>query len=81
MVEAVVGSPGTPNRTDVMSPVVAVTAVMPSKNAKASTADILKMNGNIKAMAVGPPRPGRIPTTKPTAMPIIIRLKVDQLKT
>jgi hypothetical protein len=30
---------------------------------------------------VGPPKPGRIPTTKPTAMPIIIKLKVDQLKT
>ena len=27
MVDAVVGSPGTPNKTDVMSPVVAVTAV------------------------------------------------------
>ena len=43
--------------------------------------DILKMKGSIKAMAVGPPRPGKMPTTKPTAIPIIIRLKVDQLKT
>jgi hypothetical protein len=65
----------------VISPVVAVTAVMPRRNAKASTADILKMNGNIKAIAVGPPRPGRMPTTNPTAIPMIIRLKVDQLKT
>jgi hypothetical protein len=80
IVDAVVGSPGTPNRTEVISPVVAVTAVMPSKKAKASTADILNTNGSIKAMAVGPPRPGKIPTTKPMTMPIIIKLNVDQLK-
>ena len=48
IVDAVVGSPGTPNNTDVMSPVVAVTAVMPSKKANASTALILKTNGSIK---------------------------------
>jgi hypothetical protein len=81
MVEAVVGSPGTPNRTDVISPVVAVTAVIPRRKANAYTAFILKTNGSIKAIAVGPPKPGRMPTTKPTAMPIIIKLKVDQLKT
>ena len=66
--------------TEVMSPVVAVTAVMPRRNAKASTADILKTNGSISAIAVGPPSPGRMPTTKPMAMPTIIRLKVDKLK-
>ena len=64
-----------------MSPVVAVTAVMPSRKAKASTAFILKTNGSMSAIAVGPPRPGRMPTTKPTAMPTIIKLNVDQLKT
>ena len=81
MVDAVVGSPGTPNSTEVMSPVVAVTAVMPSRKANASTAFILKTNGSISAIAVGPPSPGRMPTTKPTAMPTIIKLNVDQLKT
>ncbi len=35
--EAVMGSPGTPKRIDVMSPVVAVTAVIPRRNEKAST--------------------------------------------
>jgi len=80
IVDAVVGSPGTPNRTEVMSPVVAVTAVIPNRKAKASTADILKMKGSIKAIAVGPPNPGRMPTTKPIAMPIHIKLKVDQVK-
>ena len=81
IVDAVVGSPGTPNKTEVMSPVVAVTAVMPSRKAKASTAFILKTNGSISAIAVGPPRPGRMPTTKPMAIPTIIKLNVDQLKT
>ena len=80
IVDAVVGSPGTPNNTEVISPVVAVTAVIPKRKANASTADILKMKGSINAIAVGPPSPGRMPTTKPIAMPIIIRLKVDQVK-
>ena len=66
--------------TDVISPVVDVTAVMPSRNAKASTALILKTNGNIKAIAVGPPKPGRIPTTNPIAMPTSIKLNVEKLK-
>jgi hypothetical protein len=35
--EAVMGSPGTPNRIEVMSPVVAVTAVIPRRKEKAST--------------------------------------------
>src|SRR5687767_1688793 len=72
IVEAVVGSPGTPNRMDVMSPVVAVTAAMPSRNANASAALMVKMNGNISASVVGPPSPGRMPTTKPSAMPASI---------
>ncbi len=37
MVAALAASPGTPNSTEVMSPVVAVTACMPSRKAKAST--------------------------------------------
>src|SRR5206468_5226799 len=80
IVDAVVGSPGTPKSTEVISPVVAVTAVIPRRNAKASTADILNTKGSISAIAVGPPRPGKMPTTKPITMPIIITLKVDQLK-
>ncbi len=59
---------------------VAVTAVIPRRNANASTADILNTKGSMRAMAVGPPRPGKMPTTKPITMPIIITLKVDQLK-
>ena len=39
-VAADVASPGMPNRTEVMSPVVAVTACMPSRNANAETASI-----------------------------------------
>jgi hypothetical protein len=81
IVAAVVGSPGTPKRMEVISPVVPVTADMPRRKAKASTGDILKIKGSIKANVVGPPSPGRMPTIKPTATPIIIRLKVDQLKT
>ena len=60
---------------------VAVTADMPKRKAKASTGVILKMKGSIKARAVGPPRPGRIPTQNPTAMPIIIRVNVEKVKT
>jgi len=37
MVAALEASPGTPNRIEVMSPVVATTACMPSRNANAST--------------------------------------------
>jgi hypothetical protein len=37
MVAALAASPGTPKSTEVMSPVVAVTACMPSRKAKAST--------------------------------------------
>jgi hypothetical protein len=36
-VAAVVPSPGTPKRIDVMSPVVATTECIPRRNAKAST--------------------------------------------
>ncbi len=80
IVDAVVGSPGTPNKTEVMSPVVAVTAVIPKRKANASTADILKIKGSIRAIAVGPPSPGKMPTTKPMAMPMHIKLKVDHVK-
>ena len=67
--EAVMGSPGTPKRIEVMSPVVAVTAVIPRRKEKASTGVIWKIKGSIKARVTGPPRPGRIPTTKPMAIP------------
>ena len=41
IVEAVVPSPGTPNRIEVMSPVVAVTAFEPKRNAKAEVGSML----------------------------------------
>ena len=81
IVDALVGSPGTPKRTEVISPVVPVTAAIPRRKANASTADIVKINGSIKANVVGPPNPGNMPTANPTAIPISIRLKVDQTKT
>ena len=40
-VAAVMPSPGTPNSTEVMSPVVAVTAWLPSRNAKAVVGSIV----------------------------------------
>ena len=81
MVDAVVGSPGMPNRIDVMSPVVLVTAAIPSRNANASTGVIVKTKGSISASVVGPPRPGRIPTAKPMAIPISMRPKAGHVKT
>ena len=81
IVEAVVGSPGIPNRIEVMSPVVLVTAAIPRRNANASTGVILKTKGSMSASVVGPPRPGRMPTAKPIAMPISIRPKAGQVKT
>ncbi len=80
MVAAVVGSPGTPKRIEVMSPVVASTDAMPRRMAKASTGFILTMKGSISAMVAGPPSPGRMPTANPTAIPTIISEKVDQVK-
>jgi len=41
IVAAAVASPGTPKSTDVMSPVVATTACIPSRNANASTGCIV----------------------------------------
>ncbi len=41
MIAAVVASPGTPNRIDVTSPVVATTECMPRRKAKASTGCML----------------------------------------
>ena len=67
--EAVMGSPGTPKRIEVMSPVVAVTAVIPRRKEKASTGVIGKIKGSIKARVTGPPRPGRIPTMKADGNP------------
>ena len=74
-------SPGTANRTEVMSPVVAVTDIIPRRKANAPTGVMLKMKGSIKANVVAPPIPGKMPTQKPIAMPISIRPKVGQVKT
>src|SRR5262245_5099089 len=78
--EAVMASPGTPNRIDVMLPVVAVTAAIPRRKEKASTGDIGKMKGSIKARVTGPPMPGRIPTMKPMAIPANWRTNAFQVK-
>src|SRR5262245_23767970 len=79
-VAAVVGSPGIPKRIEVMSPVVLVTAAIPSRNANASTGFILKMNGSMRARVVGPPRPGRMPTANPMTMPMSIRPNAGHAK-
>ena len=68
-------SPGTPNRIDVMSPVVAATECMPRRKANASTGVILNTNGSIRARVAAPPIPGRRPTTNPVPMPTSMRLK------
>ncbi len=81
MVAADVASPGIPKRMEVMSPVVAVTASIPRRKAKASTGDILNTNGSIRASVVGPPNPGRIPTANPMATPISISPNVGQANT
>ena len=81
IVAAEVGSPGMPNRIDVMSPVVLVTESMPRRNANASTGVILNTKGSMRASVVGPPRPGRIPTVNPMATPISIRPNVGHAKT
>ncbi len=80
MAAAVVGSPGIPKSTEVMSPVVFTTQAMPNRKANASTGLILTTKGSIKAMAVGPPRPGRMPTANPMPMPSSMRLKVVGVK-
>src|SRR5262245_15461420 len=78
--EAVIGSPGTPNRIEVMLPVVAVTAAIPRRKEKASTGLIWKIKGSIRARVTGPPRPGRIPTRKPMAIPANCRTNAFQVK-
>ena len=74
-------SPGTPNRIEVMSPVVAATECMPSRNANASTGLILNTNGSISASVAAPPMPGSRPTTKPSAIPTSIRLNAFHCST
>jgi len=81
IVDAVIASPGIPKSIEVISPVVAVTAAIPSRKEKASTASILKINGSIRASVTGPPRPGRMPTAKPIEIPISMKKKVFQTKT
>ena len=81
MVAAEMDSPGTPNRMEVMSPVVAVTASIPSRKAKADTGSMPNVNGSINASATTPPRPGRIPTVNPIAVPRSISGSVGQVKT
>ncbi len=80
MVAAAVASPGTPKRTDVMSPVVPRTEAIPRRMAKASTGFILMTKGSMRAMVAEPPNPGRIPTMKPIPMPMSIRENVPQVK-
>jgi len=58
-----------PNSTEVMSPVVAVTACIPSRKANAEIASIGYTNGIIMASVAAPPSPGRMPTSRPTPMP------------
>ena len=59
IVAAEVGSPGIPNRIDVMSPVVLVTASMPSRKANASTGVIRRTKGSMRASVVGPAETGK----------------------
>ena len=63
------------------SAVVAVTAAIPRRKAKASTGDMVKTKGSIMARVVGPPSPGRSPTTKPTAIPTSMRARVPGART
>ena len=74
-------SPGTPNRMDVMSPVVAATECMPRRKANASTGVIVNTNGSIRARLAAPPIPGRSPTTNPVPMPTSMRLKAFHWRT
>ena len=64
-----------------MSPVVLVTASMPSRKANASTGVIRRTKGSMMASVVGPPRPGRMPTANPIATPISISPKEGHAKT
>ena len=64
-----------------MSPVVAATECIPSRNAKASTGLILNTKGIIRARVAAPPIPGSRPTTNPRAMPTIIKLKAFHCRT
>ncbi len=59
-----------------MSPVVAVTACIPSRKANAEIASIGYTNGSIIESVAAPPSPGRIPTTRPTAIPTSMMPKV-----
>ena len=54
---------------------VAVTTYMPSRKAKACTGSMAKVKGSISARLTEPPRPGRMPTAKPIAMPASIVTK------
>jgi len=64
-----------------MSPVVAVTDTIPRRNENASTGVIRKIKGSINASVVGPPRPGRIPTPKPTVIPKSMSPKAGHVNT
>ena len=81
IVAAVVGSPGILNRIDVMSPVVAVTAEHPQEEGERLDRRHLEHERQHERQVVGPPSPGRSPTTKPRAMPISISPKVGHAKT
>src|SRR5262249_58671345 len=63
IVDAVVGSPGTPNRTDVISPVVAVSPGLPPQKTKDPTGGNFYKNNSNKTTDLGPPRaPEKTPT-------------------
>src|SRR5215208_2357703 len=64
-----------------MSPVVAATECMPSKNANASAGLILKTNGIINAKVAAPPIPGSKPTQNPRPMPRSIKPKAFHCST
>ena len=75
-------SPGIPKRIDVRSPVVPVTASMPSRKQKASMGVLIVYeNGNINARVDRPPMPGSRPTQKPMKIPSSIYPKAGQART
>jgi hypothetical protein len=67
-------------RMEVMFPPVFTTDAIPRRKQKASTGFIFIMNGSMIARVVGPPNPGKIPTTRPIRMPNSINPKAAQEK-
>ncbi len=61
--------PGTPSITDATVSLVAVTANMPSRRAKAGTASMPSVNGKSTISPVTPPIPGTAPSQSPRNTP------------